>query len=348
MIESLLRVLQLGAAFLDYSQSRTLWNLAAPRFFFFLGIMIIMEFVGLALGRFFCAVSRTQVVAKSIVSLATLIFSTVAGFMPKYNQIPPVLRWISWLSPPAYGFEALAINEYVGRELGLVTVARGGMDTSVGAVPGEQWLDTLQIPRVDWASLQTIKVFNIFLLVFFAIAIDLLGLVLLERGRRDFFGRLRRPARSSGSLAFPSGKGGNETAVVETSERPTWPTHLTVSAISYFVPLNRKAAPAQETKEPNELQLLTDVTATFKAGRATALMVSFVLMHTCVYTCTFVHTPTHKYTRTCVKTCNTSLYVYTHACVCVCLCVCVCVFVLHIRSMCIFLHQIVTMWMWMS
>lgn len=273
--------------------------------------MIVMECVGLALGRLFCAVSRTQVVAKSIVSLATLVFSTVASFMPKYNQIPPVLRWISWLSPPAYGFEALAINEYIGRELGLVTVARGGMDTTVGSASGEQWLDTLQIPRVEWASLQTIKVVNIFLLVLFAVVIDLLGLVLLERGRRDFFGKLRRPARTSGSLAFPSGAGDGEVADFEASEfradPPAWLMHLTVSGISYFVPSKREAASAHatiinkrrhwltgakggavaaetvmETKEPNELQLLTDVTATFKAGRATALMVSFGA-HLCTY-----------------------------------------------------------------
>ena len=50
-------------------------------------VLILMEVVGLALGRFFCAISRTQVVAKSIVTVATLMFSTVSGFMPKYNQV---------------------------------------------------------------------------------------------------------------------------------------------------------------------------------------------------------------------------------------------------------------------
>ena len=251
--------------------------------------MIAMEFVGLALGRLFCAISRTQVVAKSVVSVATLLFSTVSGFMPKFNQIPRILRWLSWLSPPAYGFEALAINEYVGRELTGLTLSRGGVETHVGVIPGESWLDTLQLPRVAWTGYQGIKIFDILMLFILAVAIDIVGLALMERSRRNFFSQLRRPQRCSKSLAFASDKG--KAGIPDPLK---WPTSLSITNLCYFVPLKGEAAPKRcsvdavfgpllvgnkkgkpevtKTKEINELQLLNNVTATFGAGRATALM----------------------------------------------------------------------------
>ena len=252
--------------------------------------MMAMELVGLALGRLFCAISRTQVVAKSVVSVATLLFSTVAGFMPKYRQIPKILRWLSWLSPPAYGFEALAINEYSGRELNFITVSRGGLNTEIGSLTGEQWLDTLQVPRVAWTDdLHGIKIFNIVMLLVLSVAIDIVGLALMERGRRKFFSQISRPLRFSKSLSFASDKG--EDGVPDPL---AWPSSLTISNLCYYVPLKRKSSPKRgtlrsffgphllgpkkgtaenvRTKERSELQLLTDVSATFKAGRATALM----------------------------------------------------------------------------
>jgi len=252
--------------------------------------MIAMEFVGLALGRLFCAVSRTQVVAKSVVSVATLLFSTVSGFMPKYSQIPPILRWLSWISPPAYGFEALAINEYVGRELSAMTISRDGeLDTQVGSVSGEQWLDTLQLPRIAWTSYEGIMIFNIILLIVMAIVIDIIGLTLTERSRRNFFSQLRRPQKLSKSLTFvpDTGEGG-------APDPPKWPSTLTISNLCYVVPLKGESAPTRcspaaifgpllvgalkgkpevaKTKEMSELQLLQNVSATFREGRATALM----------------------------------------------------------------------------
>ena len=248
-----------------------------------------MELVGLSLGRLFCAVSRTQVLAKSVVSVATLLFSTVAGFMPKYGQIPRILRWLSWLSPPAYGFEALAINEYVGRELSFGLVSRGALNTEISYIPGERWLDTLQIPRVGWSdSLQTIKITNVIILIILGLVIDLVGFSFMERGRRNFFSQIRRPQRFSKSFDFEADE--DKKGVPNTL---AWPSTLSVSNLCYYVPLKRKSAPKRCTlrsifgpllvgskkgngsiveADKSELQLLTNVSATFRAGRAAALM----------------------------------------------------------------------------
>lgn len=266
-------------------------NPLGERVVFYLAVLIAMEFCGLALGRLFCAISRTQVIAKSVVSVITLLFSTVSGFMPKYQQIPPIFRWLSWLSPPAYGFEALAINEYVGRNLtGIPVSIGGGLDTQESVVPGESWLNTLQIPRVLWAdNLTIIKIFDLFMLIVLAVVFDLLGMTLMERSRRNFFSQLRRNQRTTKSLSFAL-----DAETGDAPDPPVWPTSLTVSDLCYLVPLKPEASPERcsaasifgplllgkkkgkyevaKTKEVSELQLLDNVSATFKAGKATALM----------------------------------------------------------------------------
>jgi len=211
--------------------------------------------------------------------------------MPKFQQIPPIFRWLSWLSPPAYGFEALAINEYVGRELDGITLSNGdSLDTSSKTVPGESWLNTLQIPRVLWTdNLTTIKFFDLSMLLVLAFVFDLLGMILMERSRRILFSQLRRAQRTSTSLSFLP-----DTGTGDAAEPPKWPSSLTVTDLCYLVPLKTQARPKScsvssifgplllgekkgndklaTTKEQSELQLLDKVSATFRAGRATALM----------------------------------------------------------------------------
>ena len=198
---------------------------------------------------------------------------------------------MSWLSPTGYGFEALAINEYVGRELAGITISReDSLNTEVGTVTGESWLTTLQLPRVPWTDdLETIKIFNLVMLFVLASVFDFLGMTLMERSRRIFFSQLRRPQRTSTSLSFLP-----DTGTGDAPDPPEWPTRLTVRDLCYLVPLKPEAAPERcsvqsifgplllgkkkgkyevaKTKEQPELQLLDNVSATFRAGRATALM----------------------------------------------------------------------------
>lgn len=77
----------------------------ANHFFLFLFALIGLESFGQAFGRVLCALSRTQVSANVASSLLILLFATVGGFMPTYDSIPWILRWLSWLTPVAYAFE---------------------------------------------------------------------------------------------------------------------------------------------------------------------------------------------------------------------------------------------------
>jgi hypothetical protein len=82
-----------------------------------------------------------------------LALITYTGFTIPIRDMVPWFRWINWLNPIAYGFEALMVNEFDGREfpcsqyvpgnlpgvsLGYPDSATAGNICSVpGAIPGE-------------------------------------------------------------------------------------------------------------------------------------------------------------------------------------------------------------------
>ena len=81
-------------------------------------------------------------VPASVTMLALLIFT---GFVVPIKYMLGWCRWINYLNPVAYGYEALVINEFHGRDFPCSTCIPGypGFDTAnaacdaVGAVPGQ-------------------------------------------------------------------------------------------------------------------------------------------------------------------------------------------------------------------
>jgi ABC-type multidrug transport system permease subunit len=94
----------------------------ANSFFYFLACLIGLEFVGQAFGRLFCVLFRKQVSANAMSTVVIIGWGTVAGFMPSYGGIPPILQWLSWVTPVAYSFEGMMLNEFSCRDLSLVVV----------------------------------------------------------------------------------------------------------------------------------------------------------------------------------------------------------------------------------
>lgn len=77
-------------------------------------------------------------------NLAELVY---AGFFVSLANIPPVLRWIQWLSPLKFALEALAVNE-VNSGLMIVDELQGVpinvsasliMETLFGFDPAAYW-----------------------------------------------------------------------------------------------------------------------------------------------------------------------------------------------------------------
>ena len=170
------------------------------------------------------------------------------------------------------------INEFAGRSINTV-VLPGNNETTVPTLAGEQWLANNSLPRRSWASFNGIKLFDIFMIVVLAVFFDVLGCYLIERNREWYFFQIRRLQLRIFSNRFKGKKKGKDDQTgekdddvaeeaPESTEAPSWPNTLVVKNISYFVPLR---GPSKSDKD--ELQLLKNVTAIFKRGRMTALMV---------------------------------------------------------------------------
>ncbi|TEA10397.1 ZEB2-regulated ABC transporter 1 [Colletotrichum sidae] len=124
-------------------------NREPGNFFFFLFTTFLMVLAMSGLFRSIASLSRTlsqAMVPASILILALVIFT---GFVIPVDYMLGWCRWINYLDPVAYGFEALMVNEFHNREFECgafvpspevpgyegVTLANRACST-VGAVPG--------------------------------------------------------------------------------------------------------------------------------------------------------------------------------------------------------------------
>ena len=230
-------------------------NSDANHFFFFLGTLIGLEFVGQAFGRLLCAVSRKQVYANSLSSVCLLIFGTVAAFMPSYNSIPGILKWLSWVTPASYAFEGLMINEFSGRQINGAVIAGDDGNVELGTLTGETWMSAFGLPRAEWGPPTNIKTFDIFFLFLASIFVDMLGFYFVEKTKDWFYIQSRRPQRKAKSLDFEqfmiSKDGGVEDSATTAKSATasdalsSWPHSLVAKGLSYYVPIKSKIAPKQ-------------------------------------------------------------------------------------------------------
>ena len=138
-------------------------------------MLIALECAGQALGRLLCALYRKQVTANSASSVIILVFGTVGGFMPSYMSIPPILRWLSWVTPVAYAFEGLMLNEFADLTFESDLMGSSGNQAGPIDIGGNNWLNAYNLPRASFADVTSTKVFDIFMVFLFALVYDTLG-----------------------------------------------------------------------------------------------------------------------------------------------------------------------------
>ncbi|GAA6060477.1 hypothetical protein JCM10212_007108 [Sporobolomyces blumeae] len=96
----------------------------ADNFFKFLLILLLYS-IAMTLFNFLLAALVADVgIAILISSVINLFQMAFAGFFINLSRIPPVLRWLQWISPLKYALEALSVNE-VGSGLMIVDVLAG-------------------------------------------------------------------------------------------------------------------------------------------------------------------------------------------------------------------------------
>ncbi|KAI9147172.1 ZEB2-regulated ABC transporter [Paramyrothecium foliicola] len=162
-------------------------------FFFFWLTTFLMTLAMSGLFRSIAALSRTlsqAMVPASVLILALVIFT---GFVIPVDYMLDWCRWINYLDPVAYGFEALMINEFVGRNYECTTyvpsAAIAGYEdvslenracTAVGSVPGQTFVRGLDYIRTQYSYIPSHKWRNIGILIAFAIGLHIIYFLATE------------------------------------------------------------------------------------------------------------------------------------------------------------------------
>ncbi|KAG9770930.1 pleiotropic drug resistance protein, ABC superfamily, partial [Aureobasidium melanogenum] len=114
-------------------------------FFFYLLVVLLVIFAMSGVFRFIGALSRTETQAMVPASVMMLALLIVTGFVVPLRYMLAWCRWINYVNPVAYGYEALMVNEFSGRQFTCTSYvpSYGTPGTTnvacdaIGAIPGQ-------------------------------------------------------------------------------------------------------------------------------------------------------------------------------------------------------------------
>jgi hypothetical protein len=87
-------------------------QMTATNFFIFGTIMVLCSTIGLSLGIAFASIFANLQIALALTPLVLLPLMLVGGLYVNLASIPQYIRWLQWISPMRYGFQAAMINEF--------------------------------------------------------------------------------------------------------------------------------------------------------------------------------------------------------------------------------------------
>jgi hypothetical protein len=185
-----------------------------------------------------------------------------------------------------------------------VVTNANGPSGGVDALGGNAWLSNYNLPRIEFADPESVKIFDIFMLFVFAGFYDLLGLYYIETNRQWFHNQIRRTqsrvAKSFGMTAGQTAKEieseEHEVLFNQEEKQRDWPQCLSVRELSYAVPFKKSSTSrnlistvmvrlagknkglaesigSTNVEGADSLMLLHSVNARFRAGRMTGKFV---------------------------------------------------------------------------
>ncbi|KAL7309594.1 ATP-binding cassette transporter snq2 [Mucor circinelloides] len=254
-------------------------NLTAGRFFTF---FIILFFVNMCMNgffRMFGAFTSSFFFATQIAGVVFISTITYCGYVIPYPDMHPWLYWIYWISPIAYGYKALLINEMKGQEYSCEGAGNSvpygpGYDlwdykvcTMTGGHPGQNFVlgDDYLITKLQWDTKHLWAPDFIAVVGFFLLFTTLTALAMEFRtvSKIGSLTKLYVPgkapkARSQEEIADQRRKQANK---VETMEQISTGTTFSWQNVNYSVPI-----------KGGELQLLNSISGVVRPGNLTALM----------------------------------------------------------------------------
>nr|XP_028964649.1 ABC transporter G family member 29-like [Malus domestica] len=245
----------------------------ASRFFNQLLLFFLIQQMAAGMFRLIAGVCRTMIISNTGGSISLMIVFILGGFLIPRGEIPKWWMWSYWISPMAYGFNALAVNEMFAprwmNKLASDNATRLGVAVleNFGIFPDRNWVWIGSAALVGYA-------------VFFNILFTLVLMYLNPLGKpqpmisEEVAAEIRADEEESknrlGRNANSSLEAGNVVTLKRGMVLPYTPLAMSFDSVNYYVDMPPKMK-EEEVKE-DRLQLLCEVTGAFRPGVLTALM----------------------------------------------------------------------------
>ncbi|KAL5700491.1 drug-responsive transcription factor pdr3 [Ranunculus cassubicifolius] len=226
-----------------------------------------------SLFRFLASASKNPVAAVSFGMSSLLAMFLFSGFILPRPSLPSWLKWAFWISPLTYAEIGISINEF--------EAPRWNKASNSSTTIGEQTLINRGLnfdSYLYWISVAAIFGFSVLFDAGYTLALTYLKppgsstaiisydkLSSLEEG--EDHNKIRLNSMNHSSRPMVSADGGGDSGGMSL---PFEPLAVTFQDVQYFVPTPK--AMKDQGFAPERLQLLRDVTGSFRPGVLTALM----------------------------------------------------------------------------
>ncbi|KAK3130632.1 hypothetical protein QOZ80_6BG0495930 [Eleusine coracana subsp. coracana] len=277
----------------------------AERFFKQLLLVFLIQQMAGGLFRATAALCRSMIIANTGGALSLLIFFVLGGFLLPKAFIPKWWIWGYWISPLTYGYNALAVNEfYAPRWMNKYVVDNNRVVKRLGMALLEG-SNIFTDKNWYWIGAAALLGFTIFFNVLFTLSLMYLNplgkpqAVISEETAKEAEGNghtretvrngstkskegghnkemkeMRLSARlsncSSNGVTRVMSVGSNEAAPRRGMVLPFSPLAMSFDNVNYYVDM--PAEMKQQGVQEDRLQLLREVTGSFRPGVLTALM----------------------------------------------------------------------------
>ncbi|KAE8817327.1 ABC transporter G family member 42 [Hordeum vulgare] len=283
----------------------------AGRFFKQLLLVFLIQQMAAGLFRAIAALCRSMIIAHTGGALFLLFFFVLGGFLLPKDFIPKWWIWGYWISPLVYGYNALVVNEfYATRWMDKFVTDKNGVSNRLGIAMLEG-ADIFTDKNWFWIGAAGLLGFTIFFNVLFTMSLTYLNplgqpqaviseetakeaernglprkavsndstgrngrMKLRDGSSNKEMGEMRLMTRlsnsSSNAISRVKSVGRNEIAPRRGMVLPFSPLSMCFEDVNYYVDM--PAEMKQQGVTDDRLQLLREVTGSFRPGVLTALM----------------------------------------------------------------------------
>ncbi|KAK4493468.1 hypothetical protein RD792_006030, partial [Penstemon davidsonii] len=241
------------------------------RFFRLIVLFFAVHFTCISMFRFVASVFRTMVASLVAGRLSVLFVLLLSGFMTPKSFMPVWLKWAFWVSPVSYGEIGLSVNEFLA--------PRWQKELSGNTTVGNKTLESHGLSsggHLFWISLGALFGFTVLFNIGFILALSFIkppgsrAIISSEnlsqlQGNKEPDNKAQPEQRSRVSPPKTSAESHRNRMVL-----PFEPLSIVFEDVQYYVETPKAMKEHGFTQK--RLQLLHDITGTFRPGVLTALM----------------------------------------------------------------------------